>query len=69
MFACGQDAGDWLYGKKYRKDVIIMNNAIDAKKFEYNPQIEKEMRKELNLEGKFVIGHVGRFFAQKNHFY
>lgn len=67
MFACGQDAGDWLYGKKYRKDVIIMNNAIDAKKFEYNPQIEKEMRKELNIEGKFVIGHVGRFFSQKNH--
>ncbi|MBS6601858.1 MAG: glycosyltransferase family 1 protein [Clostridium sp.] len=67
MFACGQDAGDWLYGKRYRKDFIIQNNAIDAKAYKYNPKIEEEVRKEFNLEGKFVIGHVGRFFLQKNH--
>ena len=26
-----------------------------------------KVRKEFNLKGKFVIGHVGRFFSQKNH--
>jgi len=32
-----------------------------------NEEMEKKMRKEFDLEGKFVIGHVGRFFPQKNH--
>ena len=67
MFACGYEAGDWLYGKKNRDKVIIMNNAIDAKEYSYNPKNATEMKKKLGVEGKKVIGHVGRFFAQKNH--
>lgn len=67
MFTCGEEAGIWLYGKKQQDNVIMMNNAIDAKLYQYNPAVEEEMRKELGLEGKFVIGHVGRFFPQKNH--
>lgn len=67
MFTCGEEAGIWLYGKKQQDNVIMMNNAIDAKLYQYNPTVEEEMRKELGLEGKFVIGHVGRFFPQKNH--
>lgn len=67
MFTCGEEAGIWLYGKKQQDQVIMMNNAIDAKLYQYHPAVEEEMRKELGLEGKFVIGHVGRFFPQKNH--
>ena len=67
MFTCGLEAGDWLYGKENRDKFIMQNNAIDAKKYEYNEEIEKNIRKEFDLEGKFVIGHVGRFFPQKNH--
>ena len=67
MFTCGLEAGDWLYGKENRDKFIMQNNAIDAKKYEYNEEIEKKIRKEFDLEGKFVIGHVGRFFPQKNH--
>ena len=67
MFTCGLEAGDWLYGKENRDKFIMQNNAIDAKAYEYNEEIEKKMRKEFDLEGKFVIGHVGRFFPQKNH--
>lgn len=67
LFACGVEAGDWLYGKKNREKVIIMNNAIDAEDYTYQPQKSMEMKKELGVEGKLVIGHVGRFFAQKNH--
>ncbi len=67
MFTCGLEAGDWLYGKENRDKFIMQNNAIDAKSYEYNEEIEKKMRKEFKLEGKFVIGHVGRFFPQKNH--
>lgn len=67
MFSCGIEAGDWLYGKKNRDKVIIMNNAIDARQYTYNASKSATMKKELGIEDKFVIGHVGRFFAQKNH--
>lgn len=67
MFTCGLEAGDWLYGVKNRDKVIMQNNAIDAKAFEYNKELEEKAKKEFGLEGKFVIGHVGRFFPQKNH--
>lgn len=67
MFACGVEAGDWLYGKKNRDKVIVMKNAIDALQYRYNAQVQNAMRKELGIEGKKVIGHVGRFFSQKNH--
>lgn len=67
-FACGVEAGDWLYGRKKRDEVIVMNNAIDAKQYIYDAEKAKEMRKNLGIgKDKTVIGHVGRFFAQKNH--
>ena len=47
--------------------VIILNNAIDTSKFSYNKEIRKSIRKKENLEGKFVVGHAGRFVNQKNH--
>ena len=67
MFACGEEAGDWLYGKKNRDNVTIMNNAVDANQYRYNPEVSKEMKEQLGIEDKKVIGHVGRFFSQKNH--
>ena len=67
MFACGIEAGDWLYGKKKRDKVIVMNNAIDARQYTYDLDKSVAMKKKLGVERKLVIGHVGRFFAQKNH--
>lgn len=67
MFACGVEAGDWLYGKKNRDKVIIMKNAIDAKAYTYDAAKSAAMKSELGVSGKTVIGHVGRFFTQKNH--
>lgn len=67
MFACGEEAGDWLYGKKNRDKVIVMNNAIDAKAYTYDAKKSLEMKEALGVLDKTVIGHVGRFFAQKNH--
>ena len=29
----------------------------------------EEIRKEFNVENKKVIGHLGRFMTQKNHFF
>lgn len=68
-FACSRLAGEWMYGKKMMDigKVKIVNNAIDLKKYEFNPRKREKLRKELGLTDEFVIGHVGRFMFQKNH--
>ncbi len=67
--ACSKDAAIFMYGKKiYNKnEVVIIENAVDCKKFYFNSKIREKIRNELNLNGKFVIGHVGGFAKQKNH--
>lgn len=69
LFACSRAAGEWLFGEKEcnRDNFYVLNNAIDAKKFSFNVSVRNEKRKELQLEDKYVIGHVGRFQTQKNH--
>ncbi|MFQ7183512.1 MULTISPECIES: glycosyltransferase family 1 protein [Hungatella] len=68
-FACSEAAGKFLYGEKMLKagKVFIMHNAIDCEKFRFRPEVRERLRKEMGLDGKFVIGHVGRFERQKNH--
>lgn len=68
-FACSEFAGAWLFtshliqGEKYH----IINNALCLEKYYYNEYVRKKIRKDLGLENKFVVGHVGRFEEQKNH--
>lgn len=69
-FACTEHAGRWLFGdKEYDKgNVYLLNNAIDLDKFKYDEKVRKRKRKELGIkDDTFVIGHIGRFVAQKNH--
>ena len=63
--ACSKEAGEWAYNKGI--DYQIVKNGIPLKKFEYNDDIRRQVRQELDLEDKFVIGHVGRFLDVKNH--
>lgn len=69
---CSELAGRWLFGdKEYDKgNVYLLNNAIDLDKFKYNESLRKMKRKELDIkDDTLVIGHIGRFVAQKNHDY
>ena len=69
-FACSEKAGRWLFGNKSfnQGKVTIVNNAIDVNKFAFNREIRHIKRKELGIRSNtFVIGHIGRFVAQKNH--
>lgn len=69
-FACTEHAGRWLFGNKTFDNgkVTIINNAIDLEKFKYNEKTRNDKRKELNIKkSTMVIGHIGRFVAQKNH--
>ena len=67
---CSELAGRWLFGNKTYDEgkVYLLNNAIDVEKFAYNEEVRKAKRKELEIpDDTFVIGHIGRFVAQKNH--
>lgn len=68
-FACGVDAGRWLYGNKAyeNSEFKVINNSIDTNKFIFNKEVRNFIREKYNLQNKFVIGHIGRFFHQKNH--
>lgn len=68
-WACSKLAGAWMYGQKAVDEgkVTIINNAIDLSRFAFKQEIRDKLRKEMGLEGKFVVGHVGRFMKQKNH--
>lgn len=69
-FACSELAGRWLFGDRTFEQgkVTIINNAIDLDKFKYDEKLRNEKRKELEIkDDTLVIGHIGRFVAQKNH--
>jgi len=63
-FACSQLAGRWLFGDK---KFYVIPNGFKTERFKFNMEIRKLVRKELGIEEKFVIGHIGRFNKQKNH--
>lgn len=66
-FACGQDAGKWLF--KHRK-FIVLPNGRDLTKYEYREEYRTVWRKRLEVPSdSLVIGHVGCFNYQKNHEY
>ena len=65
-FACGKEAGEWLFGKK--KEVYIVKNGIDTSQYRYQSENREKKRKELGiLDSDKVIGHIGRFSKEKNH--
>ena len=69
---CSELAGRWLFGDKAYDEgkVYLLNNAIDLDKFKYDKKIGDKKRKELGIkEDTIVIGHIGRFVAQKNHIF
>ena len=70
-FACSIEAGEWLFGKKIIKSdkFYILKNAIDMGAFVFNQNIRDLKRKELGFEDFFIIGNVGRFHEQKNHYF
>ena len=63
------EAAEFMFGKNCVKSgrALIIKNAIPLDVFEFDKVKRDKIRKEFNLDDKFVIGHVGRFSSQKNH--
>lgn len=63
-FACGEEAGKWLFKDKSYK---VIKNGIDLDVFTYNEEKRKEIREKLEIGNRKLIGHIGNFIYQKNH--
>lgn len=69
LFSCSEKAGISRFGRKFnlaKPNCKVINNSVDTDKFAFSSEICNQMKKELDLEGKFVVGHVGRIQYQKN---
>lgn len=62
--ACSASAGRFLFGNR---KVTVIPNCINVEQFRYNETIRKQVRTDLGLSDKYVVGHVGRLRYQKNH--
>ena len=67
LCACSRKAAAWMYRSGLQKRVKIIDNGIEPVPFMYSRFVREEVRDKYRLDGKFVIGHVGRFAYQKNH--
>jgi len=71
MFAVSELAARYTFGDKAvdAEKVRLIKNGIYVEEFVFNEEIRKEKRRELGLETKLIVGHVGRFMQQKNHMF
>lgn len=68
LWACSKSAAEFLFSKTVleRKGFRFIPNGIEIERFRFDPQAREQVRAELGLAGKFVIGNVGRLCYQKN---
>lgn len=66
--SCGEDCGRWQFGDKLfdAGKVAVFKTVVNTEFNKYDPELRERTRKEYELEGKMVIGHIGRFVPQKN---
>lgn len=68
--ACGEDAGEELYGKRYfEKHGVVIKNGIDTAAYRFNAESRRQIREKYGLGDRFVIGHVGHYVEVKNQFF
>jgi len=70
-YSCGVEAARCYFGEKVVQghNYELIPNAIKVSDFIFDSRTRERIRKENGLNSKHVIGHVGRFMAQKNHMF
>ena len=69
FYGCSELAARFLFPRSIIESgrYSVLPNGIDLEKYDYDEAARREIRKKLNLEDKYVVGHAGRFSDQKNH--
>lgn len=67
-FSCSDLAGEGKYTPKFISSdrYVLIHNAIDTSKYQYNSQLRDKLRKQYKIEDKIVVGNVGRLSKEKN---
>lgn len=67
--ACSEAAGKWLFGEgiKRGKSYTVLKNAIDTSKFDYDENIRNNVRSNLNIVNRIVLGHIGSFLSEQKN--
>ena len=68
-WACSRLAAEFMFTPKDLRKYEFIPNGIDVEKFRFNNEVRKQIRKDLGIEDKLVIGNVGRLCYQKNQEY
>jgi len=68
FLACSQLAGEWMFGKKNVRSnrYRTIYNGVEVEKYLFDADMRSKYRHDIGLDGKFVIGNIGRFSFQKN---
>lgn len=67
--ACSEKAAEWLFKDKIHR-VQILKNGIEPEGFKFSSLNRERIRGEFGIKNSdFVIGHIGRFNEQKNHYF
>ena len=71
-FGCSTEALISRFGKKRAEEKeksSVIKNGININNYKYDKSKSELIRKELGIDDKRVIGHVGRFDKVKNHLF
>lgn len=64
-FACGHDAGRWLFGKR---PFTVLPNGREIDKYRFDKAVREKYRRNLKLcNDTIAIGNIAAFVAMKNH--
>ncbi len=67
FLACSEEAGQFVFGKSaFAQKGHVLRNAIDLSNYKFLSELREKKRAELDLNGNFVIGSVGRLVPEKN---
>ncbi len=71
FWACSSLAADWFFSKKLQCSdrFKIIPNAIDCSAFAFSKAARDEVRRELSVSDKLIIGNIGRLHRQKNQLF
>lgn len=67
LIGCSRDAAIYFFGSEAGATARVIHCGIDARRFAFREDARARIRGELGWEDCLVVGHVGRFEAQKNH--
>ena len=69
MLACSSAAGRYIYGNGFDKHGVVVKNGIETEKYRFNPEKRDAKRRELGIENRLTVGHIGHIYRIKNQTY